>query len=381
MFRMSTLEGASDSLRGQWKAVRRVALVSKLTGAFDLGDIVMSNSIVRCVRREFPASRIVLFARREEIARFRDRFYVPHSWIDEFHDCPALIGHSWKEWLRLYLRMLTLRVDLCITNIESLPAWLPFLAGIRLRVGIRPDEKYLGRMLTHPVALPAGKVHWTDIASAYAAVLAGPDKVAVRNVVPFVRYEAEPTGIREDVRRPLVVLHIGGAMHWNRRWPRESYLEICVRLTRNLRATIAVVGGHEEEAEVRWLTQRLLRLCPDARVENLGGCGLNRLLNVYAGADLYIGNDSGLMHLAVAVGLPVVAVFGPSDHRYLGPDRVDARHQVVTKDFACSRGVCPLGCQARYDIAYPEYPACLKAISVAQVWAAILRGLKTCSSP
>jgi ADP-heptose:LPS heptosyltransferase len=372
------MEGTSELLRGQRRAVRRIALVSKLTGAFDLGDLVMSNSIVRCVRREFPDSRIALFARQDEIVRYRDRFYVPHSWIDEFYPCPGLSGASWKEWLRLYVRMLTLRLDLCITNIDSLPAWFVFLTGIRLRVGVRPAGTNFSRLLTHPVALAAAPLHWTDIASAYAAVLAGPAAATVRDGVPFVRYEAEPPGLRNDIRRPIIVMHIGGAMHWNRRWPRESYLEICVRLTRWLGATIALVSGHEEQIEVLWLTQRLMRLCPQARLENLGGCPLNRLLNVYSSSDLYIGNDSGLMHLAVAVGLPVVAVFGPSNHRYLGPDGVDVRHQVVTKDFVCSRGACSLGCRPQFDSVRPEYPACLKAVSVAQVWEAVLRGLRLC---
>lgn len=360
--------------------IRRIALVSKLTGYFDLGDIVMSNAVVSCVRRQFPAASIVLLARADEIDRYRERFYTRHSWVDEFHVCPLLSERSWIKWLGLYLRMRALRIDLCITNIDSLPAWLVFLTGIPLRMGVQPRRSRFARLLTHPVAVNmscASALHWTDVASAYMTVLSGTAGCKVSDVVPYVRYEKEPEVVSASWRRPIVAMHIGGAMHWNRRWPKQSYLEVCVRLTRQFGATVAFVCGEEERAEVAWLTARLQRLCPHARVASFAGCSINRVLNVYAAADLFVGNDSGLMHLAVAMGLPTVAVFGPSNHSYLGADRVDARHRVFTRNFPCARGGCQLGCKPRYDMDAPDYPACMKGIDVTRVWDAIATQLST----
>jgi ADP-heptose:LPS heptosyltransferase len=178
----------------------------------------------------------------------------------------------------------------------------------------------------------------------------------------------------------MVAMHIGGAMRWNRRWPIENYLEICARLSREFEASIVLIGGDEEKAEVTWLSGRLKQIYPEARVIDFVGCSINRMLKLFSQADLYIGNDSGPMHLAVSVGLPVVAVFGPSDHHYAGPDKVDFRHQVVKADFPCSQGKCQLGCRHDYDIASPDYPACMKELPISSVWAAVTRALCFVSS-
>lgn len=375
--RLSKTRGAGSL--GDGGRIRSIALVSKLTGSFDLGDIVMTNAVTRYVRQRFPASRIVLIARSDEIARYRDRFHARHSWIDDVHACPALADRSWKTWLRFYRQIRALKLDLCIASVESLPAWFMFLAGIPLRVGVRPANRWLAKLLTHPIDVPADGTrlnHWTDLAAAYVAALGETQGFKVQDVVPYVRYDHEALDLTgAGLPRPVVAMHIGGAVHWNRRWPRESYLQICIRLIREREASIVLMGGDEEKAEIRWLIERLKHFCPEARITDFAGCSINRALNVYSRADLYIGNDSGLMHLAVATGLPVVALFGPSDHRYLGPDKVDARHQVVTTDAPCARGGCRFGCNSPYDMDSPEYPACMRDLDPASVWAAVTRSL------
>jgi len=374
--------------------IRRVVIISRLADRFDLGDIVMSNAVLRYARLQFPDARIALFARREELERYQERFYVPHSWVDEFHPCPPLVDRSIVRWLGLYARLRAQRADVCITNIRGLPAWLLLLAGIPRRVGFLflPIEQrrfrvwriedwvlLLNRMfLTHPVTVSLPdmmRIHWSDFARAYGEALSGASTFEVRQVVPFVRYDEEV--LETGLQKPVVVVHIGGAAHWNRRWPRESYLELCARLVHDLDATIALVGGMEERSDTTWLADNLQRRCPQGRVRDLMGCTLNRMLNLYARSDLFVGNDSGLMHLAVAAGLPVVALFGPSRHLFWGPDRIDPRHQVVTCNLPCAAGVCQIGCPVHYDMAAPDYPACMKRIDVESVWTAILRSLGT----
>lgn len=360
------------------RRIRRIVLVSQLAGNFDLGDMVMTNAIVRFVRQRFPKSRITLFARPDEITRFAD-FYARHSWIDECRACPALADRSWRKWLRFCRQLRALEPDLCITNRRSAPAWFMFLAGIPLRVGLPPASRWRAKFLTHPVVVPGAgiwRAHWTEVAAAYAAALGGPPDFKVRDVVPYVRYQDEKLDLAEaGLRRPVVVMHIGGSTHWNRRWPRESYLQLCVALTRDFGASIVPVGGDEERAEVAWLTERLKSQCPDACVKPLVACPINHVVNMYAQADLYVGNDSGPTHLAVAMGVPVVMLFGPSRYYYVRPDLVDPRHQAVTKHFPCVTAPCQLGCNPRYDMAAPDYPACIKAVDFGSVWAAVTRAL------
>lgn len=143
-----------------------------------------------------------------------------------------------------------------------------------------------------------------------------------------------------------IAVHAGGGSYsLARRWPVEDFAAVARALGSNV-----VLVGTEVDGEVSAELERLL----DRQATNLvGQTSVGQTAAVLAGARLLISNDSGVVHLAAAVGTPVVAVFGPSNDDAWGPYPPD-EHRVVRASLPCSpcfyRGKSlgtPEGCATR----------------------------------
>ena len=159
--------------------------------------------------------------------------------------------------------------------------------------------------------------------------------------------------------RPRIALYPGaGNYSTARQWPVDRYARVATRLIRNFDANVVVVGGSTE----RGLAERV---CDGlgSRCLNLAGQtpDVKTLAGVLSQCDLFVGNDGGVMHLASAVSIPIVAIFGPSNDVSWGPygnvvwsPGTPARTVVVRADLPCApclyRGFLPgtrFGCAAR----------------------------------
>lgn len=107
---------------------------------------------------------------------------------------------------------------------------------------------------------------------------------------------------------PRIVVHPWASSHGEfRTWPFARYVELLERLMRERNAVVLVLGSAAEAEADRGLLAGL----PAGRVHDLAGhTGLNEAAALIAGCDLFVGNDSGLFHLALAVDVPAVVVFG-----------------------------------------------------------------------
>lgn len=134
----------------------------------------------------------------------------------------------------------------------------------------------------------------------------------------------------ESAAAPFVGVHASGGREI-KQWPPERFGEVAARLARDRNATIVLTGS----AADRPLVDTALRALAGVRVIDLSGdLDLPALAAVLEQFDVYITGDTGPMHLAAAVGTPVVAIFGPSDPvRYAPPE---VRHRIVRIDLPCS---------------------------------------------
>ncbi|MEQ9350491.1 MAG: glycosyltransferase family 9 protein, partial [Alphaproteobacteria bacterium] len=116
---------------------------------------------------------------------------------------------------------------------------------------------------------------------------------------------------------------MGPTANWpGKEWPAERFVrlgrQLCGPGGRFAGQPIAVLGGAGEEARAQAVVRGLL----DGGIDTLdlvGRCDLPVTAACLARARLYIGNDSGLMHMAAAVGAPTLGLFGPTDERVYGP--------------------------------------------------------------
>jgi len=154
-----------------------------------------------------------------------------------------------------------------------------------------------------------------------------------------------------------VVLHPGGAF-FTKRWSLESFAQLAAWL-RDRHALVSVVPLGPGEREIAAAVRQ--HLSPPSVILEPNSVNLRELIALFAGACLFVGNDSGPAHLAAATGRPVVVIFGSSDSVTWRPWQVT--HRVVQNDFPCNP------CPGDRCYAFDE-PRCILSVTVDQVHAA-----------
>lgn len=177
-------------------------------------------------------------------------------------------------------------------------------------------------------------------------------------------------GHRTEARRilaplgegPKIGLHVSGGRSV-KQWPEARFREVAEHLVREREANIVFTGTPADRAQIDQVRAAL----PQERVVDLsGGVDLLTAAAVIQQLDLFVTGDTGPMHLAGAVGTPIVAIFGPSDPKRYGPR--GARDTIVRVDLPCS----PCNRIRRPpDRCIGHTPDCLAAIDAAQVLSAI----------
>jgi ADP-heptose:LPS heptosyltransferase len=144
----------------------------------------------------------------------------------------------------------------------------------------------------------------------------------------------ELLGDRTDA--DIVAVHAGTSeiMRW-KQWGLERFEEVVRRLARERpEAAFVLVGAPDERAEQAPMIERLGRDLGDRFVDLVGATDVPVLAAVLERATVLVGNDSGPMQIAAALGVPVVVPWGPSDLPRNAPR--DARHAVLFKALPCS---------------------------------------------
>ena len=164
----------------------------------------------------------------------------------------------------------------------------------------------------------------------------------------------------------------GAAYGHAKRWPPRHVADVIVRLTREHRSMCLLFGAEGDRAAGREIE---LLLPSDVRVVNLiGRTDLRLLVGAIARCVAFVSNDSGAMHLAAALGVPVTAIFGPTDERVTAPtgaqagaDTGTSAHTVLTNPVFCRP------CMLREC---PIDHRCMKRITVEAVLSAVARQLE-----
>jgi ADP-heptose:LPS heptosyltransferase len=303
-----------------------------------MGDCLLLTSPIHALKEEFPGFRVSVLVE----SRFADCFNGNPD-IDE------ILSAEHKYSLALCL--LARRFD-AIVNLHGGPTSLLYGCLPRgKRIGV---EHYRGARLYHGL-VPAPEPHAHTVESTTAVIR----WLGVRcEHPPLLQYASHPDeAARMETKlkgRPYVVIHPGSIME-TKRWDSGKFAEVAKDLS-SRGFTVVVTAGPGEESFASKVAKQV-----DGTVILLG-LSIPELAELIRGARLYIGNDTGPMHLAAAVGTPVVAVWGSSDSRRWRPWA--ANHRVVQNPFECNP--CP-----GYRCLVAESPLCIESVTVEQVNAAI----------
>jgi heptosyltransferase-2 len=143
------------------------------------------------------------------------------------------------------------------------------------------------------------------------------------------RARLDSLGLKASQNKPLVVLNPGASYGPAKRWPAERFARLAALLQRQTDALILVTGS-AQEAE---LAERLASAMPRPPVVLSGKTTLRQFMGILSHARLFITNDSGPMHMANALAVPVVGLFGPTDPAVTRPFQPPST--VIWKGAAC----------------------------------------------
>ena len=240
-------------------------------------------------------------------------------------------------------------------------AWIARRAGIPERWGFA--GQWRRPLLTRAVTPPrrrGGPVHQVD---RYLALVRG---LGIEPVAAEPRLEA-PAAVRERARTllaaagghdgPMVGMAPGAAYGHAKRWPPARYAGVAARLVRDLGARVVLLGSaHDRDAghAIESTLDADVRLGPGF-LNLIGRTDLRQLIGLLAACRTLIAGDSGAMHLAAALGVPVTAIFGPTDERLTAPV---GGHAVLTH---------PVWCRPCFFRDCPIDHRCMTRISEAEV--------------
>jgi heptosyltransferase-1 len=348
----------------QW--VKEHALRILILKPSSLGDVIQALPVLRLLKKHLPHSEIFWWIDSSlapliegdpdlaGIIRFeRKRWAKPRHWLEMAASIRALRARKF-DWV----------IDLQCLARSAAFAWLAagkFLVGLdEVREGARgfydvavPRESFL----THAVDwyLTALKPLGVPVSHDFTWLPPRPDVAAVVNSkwpADDHRWVALQPGARWD----------------NKRWPAASFAEVVRVLSREFpEARFAILGSKEDDA----LGKLIAAAAPDQCLNLCGRTTLPEMVEWVRRCELMVTNDTGPMHVAAALGKPMVALFGPTEPQRTGP--YGKLEDVLRVELPCSPCLSP-------QCTYSKPNECLRLISPEVVLRRVRSMLRTSGS-
>jgi lipopolysaccharide heptosyltransferase II len=334
-----------------------------------MGSIVLSAPMIRALRRAFPDGRLAFLTlgRNREVVDLLpwvDRVYT----LDIDHGFLGFLSSFWRMVHRLRAERFDLVLDLEFFTRFS--AIVTYLTAAPERVGFQAWNVWRGRLHTRGVPFnPYWHVtrNFANLPRAIGVEVAEPpDSWALRIRESEGRQAASVLAAHGLAGHPTVCVNPNcGEIALTRRWPADRFAELSRRvLARFPSVRLALIGARKEHAYVQTIVQAIA----DPRAVNLAGTlSIPALARVLERSVLLVSNDSGPLHLAVALGTPTVSFFGPETPVIYGPR--GPAHTVLYAGIDCSPCINVHEHKtSRCDRASLH---CLESIEVGEAWEAV----------
>lgn len=329
-----------------------------------LGDAVMALPAIADVRRAFPQQPIVVAARPSVAPVFAlspgiDRV-LTLQWRGKAFDWRAFRSDTTQ------VRETGAETALLLPNSFG-AAWLVTRAGVPERWGYATDARR--PLLSRAVRRPRRRMHqgaYYQHLTRELGMISGPLDPAL--IVPAEAIESARALLAQrgwDNARPLVVLAPGAAYGTAKRWLPSHFGRLATEATASRGAQCVLVGSDADRATAQWVRREIDSGAAASVIDLTGATSLHVLAGVFELAAVCVSNDSGAMHLAGAVGTPLVALFGPTRERETAPlTRPESRADVLTN---------PVWCRPCMLRECPIDHRCMRGLSPETVFAAVDR--------
>ncbi|QKC91446.1 glycosyltransferase family 9 protein [Mesorhizobium sp. NZP2234] len=288
-----------------------------------IGDIVLASTLARNLQLEFPGARIVFLCE----AHF-ESFVVAHGIASEVVTFrrSRMRGTALERGKELYAMVRALRgfrFDLTIDLTDSKTSRIiSGFVNAKTRVGYNPPERPLKLLERQPANVFAkpfgfGGQHFVYRYLSPIEALGLDLRVTVPSIqpLPFETLKALALLGKHGLNPHGFVAVHAGASFKGRQWQPERFAEAIDEIATGTGLGFVLVGGPEEQGTAA----RIIARTATPVVDLVGTLSLNTLLAVLKQARLFLGNESGPMHIAAAAGIPVVGLFGLTNPSRWGP--------------------------------------------------------------
>lgn len=372
---------SSNSSKINVKNLKNILVIQMV----DIGDVILSSPFLRELRRNMPCARIVLVVQPNMINLVEKCPYVDEvlffNWRSIKNYKTAFHGHIvwWLQTILLTVRNLwkyhfDLAISLHWNNDPNLAASiiLMFTSGAPQRIAYldehdgkrRHELMDLSRLITHGPFRSFPK-HESEL---QLDILRFLGINSIDNSVEVWTTEEDEGFMRQVLERynlsdSNICIAIAPGSRWAyRRWPASRFIELGKWLQEKYEAYILILAGKSELSLGALIEKELKK---DRTINLTGKTTLREMASVLRSCKLFIGNDSGPMHMAAAVGVPVVGLFSSGEYERFIPWGTD--HEVIRLGLSCNP--CSENCKF-------EEARCILGITVSQVKKVLIKKLK-----
>ena len=314
-----------------------------------IGDVLLATPTLRAIKAAWSDVRVTVMVNRgtEDVL----------SGNPDLDEIVVLDKGSLAAQWRLIAGLRRRRFDAVIDLTDGdRSAFLSWISGAPVRIGFNDEQRWRGRCYTEVVQSMPGARHRID----RDLEVLKPMGIQAGSKDPQLWLTPEEENSADHLldqlcvqRSQSIVLLQPGARYWFKAWPPERFAELADRLTSQYGCQV-LIGGSDQDID---LAQKIRQMAKNSLVIMAGRTTIKHFAAVAKKSALFVGSDSGAMHIAAAVGTPVVALFGPSNPAEWGP-RGEAT-EVIYKGLdcrVCFHPTCQRGEQN-----------CMKLISVGEV--------------
>ena len=306
-----------------------------------IGDCVMAQPLLQLIKQQYPDQPIDVLAPSWVAPVWRAMAEVDTVLETPFKHGALQLRERWR-----YARLLRQRgysAAYVLPNTLKF-ALLPWMAGIKKRIGYKGESRYgLINVMHHddPLA-PRAMVPF------YAALATAPTTQAPAHLArPRLQVSLEKrkqvlTALNLSAIDPLIAFAPGAEFGNAKRWPTTHFAQLADSILQaHPTAQIVLLGSPKDNA----VCDEIKTLCP--AVHHLAGkTTLDQAVALIASASAMVSNDSGLLHIASALNRPVIAIYGPTDPDHAPPFSDIAYSLSLRLACApCKQRECPLGHQ------------------------------------
>jgi heptosyltransferase II len=332
-----------------------------------VGDAVMATPTLRALRTRYaPGAEIVGIMRPHIAELLRGSGLIDVVWPYD----PARREFALRPRGILW-RLTRARADVSVhlTN-DLVSALVARLARVPVRAGYARNHR--GWLLTHPLEAPHdGRVflpvsaldYYLAIARALGCAAATPRMQLATLAADEGAADAAWRALGLDAAEPVIVLNSSGAYGAAKLWPDEHFAALARRIAGDLDHAVVLLCGPDERARAAAITARAAHPRVRSLADRPLGIGLTKAC--VRRARCLVTTDSGPRHVAAAFGVPVVAIFGPTDPAWSEtrfPLEIKVRRDVPCGP--CGMRTCPEG-----------HHACMRDLDVEVVLAAVARAI------